>query len=61
MLVKLRRFSGEELAISSWWSRLATILSVSERMDLVPDIATDVKTGMRPNTVGMTFSSCIYL
>ena len=42
-VVKLGRLSGEDLDISSWWSRMDAKLDVSGRIDLVVDMATDVK------------------
>ena len=48
-LVKLGRFPGEELNLSSWWISLATKISVYGRMDLVSNMATDAKRAMRPN------------
>ena len=53
-LVKLGRFSGEYLDISSWWSSLHVKLSVSVIMRLVEDMATDAKRASRPNTLGLT-------
>ena len=55
-LVKLSRFSGENLDISSWWSRLTEKLAVSGIMGLVADMATDAKRAMRPNTFGVPLS-----
>ena len=40
-LVNLGRFIGEDLDLSSWWSSLAGKLTVSGRMYLVADMATD--------------------
>ena len=42
-LVKLGRFSGEELGLSSWWSSLSAKNYVSRITALVVDIATDAK------------------
>ena len=55
-LVNLGRFSGEDLAISSWWRILASKLAVSGRMYLVAAMAKYAKRAMRPNKFGMTFS-----
>ena len=54
-LAKLGIFSGEDLALSSWWSRLAGKLSVFGIMDLVVDMATDKKRETKKNTLGITF------
>ena len=54
-LVKLGRFSGDYLALSSWWIILSEKLVVSVRMELVTDMSTDVKRQMRPNTFGVPF------
>ena len=54
-LEKLRRLSGEDLALSSWWSSLVEETAFYGRMDLVIDMATDVKREMRLNTFGMPF------
>ena len=54
-LVKLGRFSGEDLALSSWWSSLATKLAVSGIMDLVVDMEIYVKRPMRPNNLVLPF------
>ena len=53
--MKLWRFSGEDLALSSWWSILDAKLAVSGRMDLMEDIAGDENREMRSNTFGMTY------
>ena len=50
-LLKLGRFSGEDLAFSSWWSSLSGKTSVSRRMDRLIDMATDAKRAMRPKTL----------
>ena len=42
-LVKLGVSYGEDLVLSSWWSSLASKISVSGRMDLVVYMATDAK------------------
>ena len=42
-LVKLGKLSTEDLALSSWWLILAAKLAVYGRMNLVADMATDVK------------------
>ena len=54
-LVKLGRFSGENLTISSWWSSLSEKLAVSGRMDFVTDIVTDTKREMKQKNLGMPF------
>ena len=59
--VKLGRLSGEDLYLSSWWSRLDTKLAVSGGIYLVSDMSTDENRELRPNTFGMHFPSCIYL
>ena len=53
VLVKLRRFSGYELSLSSWWSSLAAKIYVYGIMDLVADMATDSKRSTRPNNLGI--------
>ena len=53
--MKLGRLYGYDLAISSWCSILATELVISEGMDLVTDMDSDVKKAMRPNAFGITF------
>ena len=64
-LVNLGIFSGEDLDISSWWSRLAAKLTVSVKMDSVADIDTYAKREMRSKILGMPFPlfyiSCIIL
>ena len=52
-LVKLGRFSGDYLALSSWWITLAEKLAVSGKMDLVEDIATDANRERRSKTLGI--------
>ena len=54
-LLKLGRFSGEYLALSSWCSSLAAKLSVYGRMELVSDMVTDEKRKIRTNNLGMIF------
>ena len=54
-VLQLGIFSGDDLALSSWWSRLYEKLAVSGRLGLVLDKATDAKRGMRPNTLGVSF------
>ena len=64
-LIKLGRFSGEELALSSWWIIFAAKIAVSGIMELVADMAADAKRAMRLNTFGIIFPflclSCIIL
>ena len=55
MLVKLGRFSGEDLDFSFWCRSLDAKLAVSRRMDLVSDMATDNKSSMRENILGVPF------
>ena len=52
---KLGRLSEEDSALSSWCISLAAKLAVSERMDLVTDMAIDTNRAMRPNIFGMIF------
>ena len=59
-LFKLGRLSGEDLALSSWWSSLAAKFAISGRMDLVEVMATDAKRAMIPKFFGMPLLSCIY-
>ena len=54
-VLQLGIFSGDDLALSSWWSRLYEKLAVSGRLGLVLDKATDAKREMRPNTLGVSF------
>ena len=55
-LVKLGILSGEDLDIYSWWSSLDEKLAVSERMNLVVDMATYAKKSMRTNILGIPFT-----
>ena len=54
--MKLGRFSGEDLDIYSWWNILAAKFTVSVIMDLMADMATNVKRTMRQNAFVMPFS-----
>ena len=54
-LVKLGRFYGDDLALSSCWNSLDAKLAVYGRMDLLADMATGAKRAMRPNNFGMQF------
>ena len=60
MAAELGRFYGEYLALSSWWIRLTSKISVSVRMYLVADIATDAKIFMSPNTFVIPFPLLSY-
>ena len=60
-LMKLGRFSGEDLALSSCWISLAEKLTVYGRMYLVADMAKDVKMEIRSNILVCLFPSCLYL
>ena len=60
-LMKLGRLSGEDLAISLWWSSLDAKLSVYGIMDLVADMDTDTKRAMRLNNFGIPINFfCFY-
>ena len=52
-LAELGIFSGEYLALSSWWITLAEKLAVSGKMDLVEDIATYANRERRSKTLGI--------
>ena len=54
-LLKLEIFCWKKLAIFSSWRSLAGKLAIYGRMDLVTDMATDVKRAMMPNTFRVTF------
>ena len=56
VLVKLGRLSGEDLDIYSWWGSLDEKLAVSERMNLVVDMATYAKNSMRTSILGIPFT-----
>ena len=59
-LVKLGRFYGEDLDLSSWWISLDEKLSLSERMDFVADMAIDEKKEIRPPLI-CNLMSCVFL
>ena len=51
-LLKLGRFSGEDLGIYLWWSSLAAKFVDSGIMDVVSDMSTYAKMTMGPKTFG---------
>ena len=59
-LVKLGKLSGEDLDIYFWCRILDVKLAISVIMDLVSDMATDVKMEMSPRTLGIS-SLFLYL
>ena len=59
-LLKLGRFSGEELALSSWRISLYVKITIMGRMDLAADMAKDVKKDIRSKTWACHISSYIF-
>ena len=60
-LVKLGKLSGEELALSSWWIKLAEKIVFSVITYLVVDMDADAKRSMRPKTLGpLSLFFCLF-
>ena len=55
VLLKLVRFSGEDLDFSSWWSSLSEKITVFGIMELVKDMAIYSKRKIIPNAFGLPY------